>query len=108
LASGIKGETWTEDTSEQEAEENVWTEMKSFITCSLCQIRMIKSRRMRWIGHVVRMEGKRNAYKIFVGKPEEKRPLRRPRCSWKNIKMDLKETGWAGTECIHLTQYRDQ
>jgi hypothetical protein len=42
-------------------------------------IRMIKSRRMRWAGHVGRMWEKRNAYRILMGKPEEKRPLGRPR-----------------------------
>jgi hypothetical protein len=54
-------------------------------------IRMIKSRRMRWAAHVARMGEKRNAYKILVGKPEGKRPLRRPRhrCV-DNIKMDLR------------------
>jgi hypothetical protein len=53
-------------------------------------IRMIKSRRMRWVGHVVRMRETRNAYKILVGKPEGKRSLGRPRRRWvDNIKMDL-------------------
>jgi hypothetical protein len=57
-------------------------------------IRMIKSRRMRWAGHVARMEEKRNAYKIFMGKPERKRPLGRPRSRWvDNIKIDLREIG---------------
>jgi hypothetical protein len=42
-------------------------------------IRIIKSRRMRWAGHVTRMEEKRNAYRLLVGKPEVKRPLERPR-----------------------------
>jgi hypothetical protein len=42
-------------------------------------IRIIKSRRMRWAGHVARMAGKRIAYRLLVGKPEGKRPLRRPR-----------------------------
>jgi hypothetical protein len=42
-------------------------------------IRMIKSRRMRWAGHVARMGEKRNAYRILVEKPEGKRPLERPR-----------------------------
>jgi hypothetical protein len=52
-------------------------------------IRMIKSKRMRWAGHVTRTEGKRNAYRILVGKPERRRLLRRPRHSWvDNIKMD--------------------
>jgi hypothetical protein len=53
-------------------------------------IRMSKSRRMRWAGHVARMGEKRNAYRILVGKPEGKRPLRRPRRRWvDNIKIDL-------------------
>jgi hypothetical protein len=53
-------------------------------------IRIIKSRRMRLAGHVVRMRGKRNVYKLLVGKPEGKRPLGRPRRRWMdNIKMDL-------------------
>jgi hypothetical protein len=42
---------------------------------------------------------KRTAYRIFVGKPEGKRPLRRPRCKWKdNIRMDLREIGWGGMD----------
>jgi hypothetical protein len=55
-------------------------------------IRMIKSRRMRWIGHVARMGKKINTYRILVGKPEGKRPLRRPTHRWEdNIRMDLRE-----------------
>jgi hypothetical protein len=49
---------------------------------SLNTIRMIKSRKMRWAGHVARIGEKRNAYKILVGKPEGRRPLRTPRCRW--------------------------
>jgi hypothetical protein len=53
-------------------------------------IRIIKSRRMRWAGHVARMGKKRNVYGLLVGKPEGKRPLGRSRRSWiYNIKMDL-------------------
>jgi hypothetical protein len=60
-------------------------------------IRMIKSRRMRWAGHVARMGMTRNAYRILVEKPEGKRSLGRPRRRWvDNIKMDLRETGWDG------------
>jgi hypothetical protein len=52
---------------------------------------------------------KRNAYRILVGKPEEKRPLRRPRCRWvDNIKMDLRETRWNGMDWINLAQDRYQ
>jgi hypothetical protein len=55
-------------------------------------IRVIKSRRMRWAGHVARNGETRNAYGILVRKPEGKRPLGRPRCRWvDNIKMDLIE-----------------
>jgi hypothetical protein len=53
-------------------------------------IRIVKSRRMRWAGHVTRMEEKRNAYRLLVGKPEGKRPLGRPRHRWvDNIRMEL-------------------
>jgi hypothetical protein len=53
-------------------------------------IRMIKSRRMRWAGHLARMEANRNGYSILVGKPEGKRPLGAPTHRWvNNIKMDL-------------------
>jgi hypothetical protein len=52
---------------------------------SLNIFRMIKSRRMRWTGHVAFMGGMRNAYKMFVSKPEGKRPLRMPKCRWKII-----------------------
>jgi hypothetical protein len=53
---------------------------------------MIKSRKMRWAGHVARMGENRNAYGILVGMPEGKRPLGRPKRRWvDNIKMDLRE-----------------
>jgi hypothetical protein len=70
---------------------------------------MIKSRRMRWAGHVAPIGAKRNAYRILVGKPEGKRPLGRPRCRWvDNIKMDLRVTGWYCMDWIDLTQDMDQ
>ena len=60
-------------------------------------VRVIKSRRMRWAGHVARMEEGRVGHKILVGKPEGKRPLGRPRRRWEyNIKMDLQEVGRGG------------
>jgi hypothetical protein len=62
-------------------------------------IRMIKSRWMRWVEHVACMEDVRNAYKILDNKPEERKPLRRPRKGWKdNIRIDLREIGW---ECVN-------
>jgi hypothetical protein len=51
---------------------------------------------------------RRNAYRLLVGKPEEKRPLGRPGRRWvDNIKMDLLEIGWGGVDWIGLTQDRD-
>jgi hypothetical protein len=70
---------------------------------------MIKSRRMRLAGHVAQMGAKRTAYRILVGKPEGKRPLGRPRCSWvNNIKIDLRGIMWNGMDWIDLAQDRDQ
>jgi hypothetical protein len=58
-------------------------------------IRVIKSRRLRWAGHVARMGERRDAYRVLVGKPEGRRPLERPWHRWEdNIKMDLRELGW--------------
>ena len=57
-------------------------------------VRVVKSRRMRWAGHVARMGEGRGVHRVLVGKPEGKRPLGRPRRRWKgNIKMDLQEVG---------------
>jgi hypothetical protein len=72
-------------------------------------IRMIKSRRMKCARHVARIGEKRNAYRILVGNPEEKRPVGRPRPRWvDNIKMDHREIGWDGMDRIDLAQNRDQ
>jgi hypothetical protein len=60
-------------------------------------VRLIKSRRRRWAGNVARVGERRGAYRVSVGKPEGKRPLRRPWRRWEdNIKMDLKEVGCGG------------
>jgi hypothetical protein len=60
-------------------------------------VRMIKSRRMRWTGHVARMGEGRSVYRVLVVKPEGKRPLERPRRRWDgNIKLDIQEVGWGG------------
>jgi hypothetical protein len=70
---------------------------------------VVKSRRMRWAGHVARMGEKIGAYRILVGSPEGRRPLGRPRCRWEdNIKMDLQEAGWVGMNWIELAQDRDR
>jgi hypothetical protein len=71
-------------------------------------IRVIKSRRMMWTGHGVRMGKGRGEYRILLGRPEEKRPLGRPRRRWEdNIKMDLQEVGWGGMDWIDMAQDRD-
>jgi hypothetical protein len=60
-------------------------------------IRVIKTRRMRWAGHIARMRERRVIYWVLVGKPEGKRPLRKPRRKWEdNINMDLQKEGWRG------------
>jgi hypothetical protein len=70
---------------------------------------VIKSRRIRWAGNVARIGKNRNAHRILVGKPEERRPRGKPRCRWvDNIKMDLREIGWGGTEWIDLAQDMDK
>ena len=57
-------------------------------------VRVIKSRRMRWAGHVARMDEERGVYRVLLGKPEGKKPLGRPRHRWvDNIRMDLQEEG---------------
>jgi hypothetical protein len=66
-------------------------------------IRVIKSRRLRWAGHVARMGERRRAYRALVGKPEGRRPLGRPRRRWEdNIKMDLREVGWTGSIWLRI------
>jgi hypothetical protein len=58
-------------------------------------IRQIKSRRMRWEGHVARMGEGRNVYRVLLGKTERKRPMERPRSRWEDgIKISLREIGW--------------
>jgi hypothetical protein len=72
-------------------------------------IRVIKSRRMRWAGHVTRMGEGRGAYRILVGRPEGRRPLGRPRRRWEdNIKMDLQKVGCRGMDWIDMAQDRDR
>jgi hypothetical protein len=72
-------------------------------------IRQVKSRRMKWAGHVARMGEERKMYKVLVGKPEGKRPLGRPRRRWEDgIRMYLKEIGLEGVDWIRLAQDRDR
>ena len=72
-------------------------------------VRVIKSRRMRWAGHVARMGEERSVYRFLVGKPEGRRPLGRPRRRWvDNIRMDLQEVGCGYMDWFGLAQDRDR
>jgi hypothetical protein len=72
-------------------------------------IRIIKSKRMKWTGHVARMGEKRNAYTLLVENPEGRRLLGKPRRSWvEDIRMDLREVGWGDVDWIGLAQDRNR
>jgi hypothetical protein len=88
-------------------EDGSWRKLHNDELCSLYSspniIRVIKSRRMRWAGHVARMGEGRGVYRVSVGRPEGKRPLGRPRRRWEdNIKIDLREIGIDGANWIRL------
>jgi hypothetical protein len=71
-------------------------------------VRVVKSRRMRWARHVARMGEDRGVHRVLVGKPEGKRPLRRPRRRWEdNIKINLQEVGGGREDWMELAQDRD-
>jgi hypothetical protein len=94
-------------------EDGSWTKLHNDELHSLSSspniVMVIKSRRMRWAGHVARMGEGRGVYRVLVGRPESKRPLGRPRCRWEdNIKMEFRETGIDGTKLIQLAQDRVQ
>ena len=72
-------------------------------------VRVIKSRRIRWGGHVARMGEERGVYRVLLGKPEGRRPLGRPRHRWvDNIRMDVQEVGCGYMDWIGLAQDRDR
>jgi len=77
--------------------------------CSPNIVRVIKSRRTRWAGHVARMGEERGLYRVLVGKPEGRRPVGRPRRRWlDNIRLDLQEVGCGYMDWIGLAQDRDR
>jgi hypothetical protein len=89
-----------------------WRRLHNKELCTLYSpqniIRVIKSRRLRWAGHVACMGERRDAYRALVGKPEGRRPLGKPGLRWEdNIKMDFQEVGWC-MEWINLAQDRDR
>ena len=71
-------------------------------------VRVIRSRRMRWAGHVARIGEERGVHKVLVGKPVGRRPLGRPRRRWvDDIRMDLQQVGCVYMDWIGLAQNRD-
>ena len=82
--------------------------MRDLLYLSPNVVRVIKSRRLRWAGHVTRMEEGRSAFKIVTGEPTGKRPLGRPRRRWEyNIRMDLQEIGVNAGNSVDSTQDRN-
>jgi hypothetical protein len=72
-------------------------------------VRVVKSRRMRWTGHMARTGEERGVHRALVGKPEGKRPLERPRRRWEdNIRMDFQEIGGGCGDWMELAQDRDR
>ena len=72
-------------------------------------VRVVKSRRMRWAGHVARMGEGRGVHRVLMGKPEGRRPLGRPRRRWEdNIKTDLQELGGGFGDWMEMAQDRDR
>jgi len=72
-------------------------------------VRVVKSRQMRWAGHVAHMGEDRGVHRVLAVKPEGKRPLGRPRRRWEdNIKMDLQEVGGGRGDWMELAQDRDR
>ena len=75
--------------------------MKRLMIClSSNNVRVIKLKRIKWVGHVACMGERRGIYRVLVGKTEGRRPLGRPRHRWDNIKMDLQEVGCGGIDWI--------
>ena len=83
------------------------------LSCMHCilhlTIRNLKSRQLRWAGHVACVEQSRNEYRVQLGKPEGKRPLGRLRHRWEdNVKMNLREVGCDPGDWIELSEHRKQ
>jgi hypothetical protein len=72
-------------------------------------VRMVTSRRIKWVAHVAHMGKWRDVFKVLVGKPEGEKPFGMSRCRWEdNIEMDLQEVGCGGFDWIALAQDRDR
>ena len=113
--SSLSGSVFYTDNSKVEITKE-YQRQKLFISIHLvlycmfiCVVReKFKSRRLRWAGHVARLEEGRSAFKILTGKPVGKRPLGRPRRRWEdNIRKDLKEIGISARNWVDSAQDRD-
>jgi hypothetical protein len=99
---------------DEKSKTSIWMNIHSFYlpeTRSAAYKIVIKSRRLRWTGHVARVGERTGAYRALMGKPEGRRPLGRPRRRWdNNIKMDLREVEWwgGGIDWIDLAQDRNR
>ena len=102
----IFGPKRDEDTGEWRKLHN---EELNDLYCLLNVVRVNKSRRIRWAGHVARVVEWRDVYSVLVEKPEGKRQLGRSRRRWEeNINTDLKEVGFVGMDWIEMAQERDR
>jgi hypothetical protein len=124
LVSDIKGGTWTGGVFGNRVLRRIFGPKRDEVTgewrklhneelrdlySSPSIIRIIKARRMTWVGHVARMGESRIAYRLLVGKPAGRRQLGRPRRRWvDHINMDLLEIGCGGVDWIGLAQDRDR
>jgi hypothetical protein len=87
----------------------LYNEQLNNLYCSPNIVRVIKSRRMRWAGHIARMVEGRGVYRVLVGKPEGRRPLGRLRLRWEdNIRMDFREVGCGCVDWMELAQDRER
>jgi hypothetical protein len=94
---------------ENREEDRSWRKLHNdelhSLYCSPNILRVITSRRMRWVGHVAHMGEGRGVYRVSVGRSKGKTPLGRHRHRWEdNIKLDLREIGINGVNCIQLVQ----
>jgi hypothetical protein len=106
---GAQEDIWTEEDEVTREWRKLYNKELHDLYSLLSIIRIIKSGRMLWAGHVARIGEKRNTYRLLVGKSEGKRPLGRPRRMWvHNIRMDLGEVGWDDVDWNGLTQDRNR